>query len=187
MNGNPPHRDLDPDQVDDFLRAVARGEAPATDPLAALLGAAARTPATEGMPAGEERVIAEFRAAVRPPPTRRVPGRRVVRFAVTAGLATLCLCGIAVAVEHDAPVPDSPPHPAVSVASDTPRPNPHPALSSTVDTVAGNTVTVDTAPAGATSIHPPNPPAGGKSHPARQPHGRPDPKDAGHQKPKPGH
>lgn len=188
MNGNPPDRDPVPGQVDDFLEAVARGDAPADDPLAALLGAAARTPATEGMRSGEERLIAEFRAAERPPPARHLPGRRVTRRAITAALATLCLCGIAVVAEHDSPAPAYPTQPAVSVSSGAPQSRPHLALTSTVDSPPlGSLADSPAGPPVNPPAHPPDPPTAGKSHAPKQPHGHPNPKGGGHQKPKPGH
>jgi hypothetical protein len=112
-------RDLDPDQAERLLDAAARGAAPGSDRLAALLRAAAATPEQGGPLAGEERMLAEYRAAA-PPTPKSTPGHRPVWKTVAAAIAALALGGItvggiALAAEQARLIRDTPRHGSPSV------------------------------------------------------------------------
>ncbi|TVT26497.1 hypothetical protein FNH05_31345 [Amycolatopsis rhizosphaerae] len=103
------HEDLDPEQTDRLLDASAHGDAPAGDPLAALLMAAASGPQDHPLP-GEEQFLAQYREA-QPPAAKISRIRRPARAAVGAALIALSLGGIAVAAEIIHPSSNQQEHP----------------------------------------------------------------------------
>jgi hypothetical protein len=84
------------DAAERLLDGAARGDDQASDPLAALLVAAA-TPDRDRALADEAAAVAMFRAAQRPAPN--LGHRRTVRAAAAAALAAVTLGGVAVAAD----------------------------------------------------------------------------------------
>jgi hypothetical protein len=111
------------DAAERLLDGAACGDAPAGDPLAALLVAAA-TPDRDRALAGEEAAVAMFRAFQRPAPN--VGHRRTVRAAAAAALAMVALGGVAVAADR-AGLPLLPFHHRPAAASPSPQDRPSPA------------------------------------------------------------
>lgn len=91
-------RDLDPDRIARALEAAARDDGPTAERLAELLNAAA-TPDNDRALAGEDAMMAEYRAAA-PQPARPARTRRTGPVAFGATVAALSLYGIAAATQN---------------------------------------------------------------------------------------